>query len=326
MLPVVETVQGGLIKQGMPSLVFFTMLDPAMAYETVALATAWQKRHPGVQVILVDTRSNPEDVRAWVRREGVTVAVIADEDDAFEEAFDTNRLPILYLLDERGIIQDKIAGNSLERFIELDQVLSWAAAGDWDSVAAQRSEWLTVGEVPRRSLADVPLGQGAPTIVYHTSPFCDLCQRIVEEGLQEQLNAVAGDYPEVNFIILQIADTFDFEAFRGQVETFTALYGRAALPDVLLLAVERGRLPDVPAVPLPLAGWAENIRLINYTSHDANDPQRWWGQPLTPALMLFDSQGAYQGPLPIWEGPYSAQALEQVIRGFLELAEQSENE
>lgn len=320
-VPEVETVQGGMTEANTVSLIFFTVLDGSEgAYEVVALATAWQERHPGVQVILVDTRSDAEEVRVWVQQEDVQVAVVADANDAFEEAFDTNRLPILYLLDEQGMIQDKVVGNSLERFIELDQVLTWAETGDWERVTAQRSEWLTVGQVPARMLADVPLGQGSPTIVYHTSPFCDLCQTIAEGDLQTELNALAERYPNAAIVILESDANAnrDLEELRSYVKTYIELYGREAAPGPLLLAIERGRLPDARSLPLPQEEWAPNIRFVTYTPRDVNDPQRWWGQPLVPGLMLFDAQGAYQGPTPLWEGPYSASALTDFLAEFLQ--------
>jgi thiol-disulfide isomerase/thioredoxin len=321
-LPEVETVQGDVVATGVPSLVFFTMFDASdAAYEWVALAKAWQERHPGVQVLLVDTRTPAEEVRDWVQREGVEVPVIADADDAFEEAFDTNRIPILYLLDEQGVIQDKIMGSSLERFTAFDQVLSWAAEGAWEEVKAQRSDWLTVGQVPSRELPEVPLGQGGPTVVYHTNPFCPPCEQVAER-LQEELNAFAVSHPEVTIVILEedARAGFDLEALRELLESYVELYGREAAPGQLLLMVERGRIPvsEEEAATLPAEGWAPTIKLVTYMSGDANDPNRWWGQVFTPGLMVFDAGGAYRGPAPLWLAYYEASALVASMRELLD--------
>jgi hypothetical protein len=329
-LPVVETVQGSVTQRGVPTLVYFTRLDgrSGTSYEAVARAATWQQRHPEVQIVLVhraaqleDPYLNAEEARAWLLREGVEVKVVLDAEvgSAFREAFDTNRTPILYLLDEHGTIQDKVVGASLERYLMLDDVLAWAAAGEWEKVAAQRSETLSLGESPARALADVPLGQGRPTVIYHHSSGCPLCQTLVEAGLQAQLNAVAEAHPEARIVILE-PEPPSFEAWAEQVERYVALYGRAALPDPVLLALERGRFPDEAyAASTSLLGkpWAPNVTAIAYYDGDENDPQRWWGQPLTPGLMLFDNEGAYQGPAPVWEGPYTVNALVDLITVFL---------
>jgi hypothetical protein len=321
-LPEVETVQGDVVATGVPSLVFFTMFDASdAAYEWVALAKAWQERHPGVQVLLVDTRTPAEEVRDWVRREGVEVPVIADADDAFEEAFDTNRIPILYLLDEQGVIQDKIMGSSLERFTAFDQVLSWAAEGAWEEVKAQRPDWLEVGQQPRRSLADVPLGGGGPVVVYHTDPVCGPCQGMVA-GLQEALNAFVERYPEVRVFVVEgdarAARDLELKMIE-QLEAFVSLYGRDAAPAEMLLALERGRslYADVPVLELPEEGWAPNVTLVRYVPGDANDPLLAWGQVLTPGLMFFDAEGAYRGPAPLWLGPYSPEGLVSTLQRYV---------
>lgn len=319
-LPVVATVQGPPTQQGVPTLVVFTLLDGSeMAYEFAALAAAWQRRHPGVQILLVDTRSDPDTVRTWVRREQLTTPVVADADNAFAEAFDTNRLPIVYLLDGQGVIQDKVVGGDLARFIELDQLLSWAAAGKWEQVAAQRTEWLRVGEVPARRLADVPLGQGRPTVVYRTHPLCPPCQRVAE-GLQAELNRWAASYPDVDVVILEADVDQDraLQATTALLAEYIELYGREAVPGDLLLAVERGRFPDQAAVALPREGWAPNVTLITYMPGDANDTARWWGQVTTPGLMIFDAEGVYQGPDPLWLGPFEAPALMDAIVALID--------
>jgi hypothetical protein len=329
-LPVVETVRGSVTQRGVPTLVYFTRLDgrSGTSYEAVARATTWQQRHPDVQIVLVhlaaqleDPYANAEEARAWLLREGVEVKVVLDAEvgSVFRETFDTNRVPNLYLLDEHGTIQDKAAGASLERYLMLDKVLAWAAAGEWEQVAAQRSAWLSVGEVPARSLADVPLGQGRPTVVYHHSSGCPLCQTFVEAGLHPRLNAVAGAHPNARIVILE-PELPSFEAWVEQVERYAERYGRAALPDPVLLALERGRFPDEAyAASASLLGqpWASNVTAIAYHDGGENDPRRWWGQPLTPGLMLFDAEGAYQGPAPVWEGPYSVNALIEIMTSFL---------
>ncbi|ADI13886.1 Redoxin domain protein [Truepera radiovictrix DSM 17093] len=314
-LPEVETVQGDVIATGVPSLVFFTMLSNSVesAFEHAALATVWQERYPGVQVILVDTRSDAEEVRRWVQATGVEVSVVADADDAFEEAFDTNRLPILYLLDESGVIQDKIVGGDLGRLTEFNQVLAWAASRAWEKVVAQRSDWLVVGKAPYRELADVPLGGGHPTVVYHTDPLCSPCQEVAE-GLQRELNALTKRYPEVSIVILEVgAKAGDVEALHELLEGYVELYGREAAPAQLLMMVERGRLAGAETVQLPREGWAQNIKLVTYEPGDTNDPGRWWGQTPVPGLMVFDATGVYRGPAPLWLGPFRAEALREAI-------------
>jgi thiol-disulfide isomerase/thioredoxin len=317
MLPQVSTMQGEQVKRGVPTLVFFTLLGTHAnsAFEDIRMAKRWQERHPEVQILLVDGRTQSVALAAWIDAQGIDVAVVADEDGLFQEAFGVNLHPILFILDQSGMIRDKVLGRSLTRFIEIDAVLAWAATGAWERVDEQRLRPLRIGERPAHSLAGVELNADAPTVIYQTSPTCPPCQEIQQTGFQEAINTLAQTYPDVRLILLQ-SDT-PLEVMGGIAERYAEIYGREALPASLYLYLERGQEPDVIFEYLPEEGWAPNVHLVNYQEGTASDPVRWWGQTLTPNLMFFEAGGVYQGPAPIWEGPYSLDGLLEAIETFL---------
>jgi len=302
--PTLRTIQGKELKLNAPTVVLFTWFNTSRGYHDMVIAEAWQRRYPNLQIVAAGTQS-PEEVSSLVRRHGWQVPVVADPERQLVAAFELTMGGIVYLLDDAGIVRDKLVGRSYQRWLEFDAVLAWAASGEWERVRAQSMSPLLVGERPSFPLEALNnlLGE-RPLVVYHHLPGCEPCEHLHAEGLQEVLGRFAENHPEVHFIILQ--DVSSLNDLRPMIEAFVELYGEDSLPPNLLQVAQTDLSEDVGNIGASLYpdDLPPNVRLVNYFDGDTNDPARWWGRPFAPGIMVFDTEGRFVGPEPFWLGPY----------------------
>jgi hypothetical protein len=321
-LPSAKSLQGEAVAAPGPKLVIFTMVEGCDLCATLHLiADTWRRRYPALQVILVDTRTPAEAVAQWVQRERPAVPVVADADDRFEEAFDTNRVPLFYLLDAENVVRDKMMGFGYARYLAFDQQLERANEGRWSEVAQHAVAPPVLGEAaaPLASLAFAD----QPTVVYKSSSLCEPCREMLAEGLQAALNRLAEARPEVQWVVLEPErDAARLEGLYREIEAFMQRFGEAALPPETKEALQglteadlQGTDPN--AVFLPESGWHEAIRLLRYAPGSADDPAARWGVIFSPNVMVFAPGGRFLGPSPTWFGPYGVAALEEVVAQLL---------
>lgn len=314
-IPQVKSVQGHFITAGRPSVVAFAMVAGGESQEAFCrVAEAWQRRHPKLQVVVVDTRSRDAEIAEFVGSRQVTVPVVSDTNDIWEDAFDTNRVPIVYLVDSDGVIREKVSGFDPSRYVHFDRVLSWAEQGEWGKVEAQRSRPLKVGEAPA-PLSGVSITQGHPTIVLQTDPLCIHCESLVQEGIQDAINALGRKYPVARFIILERA--YSPHQIIQALREFAAIHGMAAVPRSTAALLDDGPVEWPQPQGFPRDGWVSNVHFVRYEPGGDGDPEKVWGQPLTPMLFLFGADGLLRSSPGPESGALTVGAIEETVEFFL---------
>ena len=164
---------------------------------------------------------------------------------------------------------------SLSRYADFDQVLSWAEAKQWDKIKDQRPQTLKVGSEVQ-SLGDITFPSDAATVIYQTSPTCDVCQELETEDFQRVFNALASEHPDTQFIILS-SDVSDeaLEQLRESLQQYTDLYGEQSVPPSYQYIATTGLIPpDVQVKQLSVSGWAPNINVVKYHDGSLNESVR----------------------------------------------------
>lgn len=318
-IPEAVSVQGDEIKVDEPTVVIFTMVEDCFYCSGVLpVAQTWHDRYTSLQVILVDTRNPHSTVREWA--DDTTVPLIHDE-NAFEDAFDTNRTPIIYLVDREGIVQDKVVGLQFHRILAFDEQLARANRDDWDAVADNS------GRAVQKGLQSVPLegmafGSSGQVVVYISNPYCISCLSVPDGEFQQLFSDFASSHPDTDFYFYEpklnseLGFTLTFPA--DTFDRYADAYGLEALPPLIQRFISTGIAPpDDPIVTLPDVGWPENVKLVRFESGSRADPATTWGYPFYPALLVFDQDGVFLGPTPYWSGndPYSlVMTVDQLLK------------
>ena len=320
-VPIGRTTSGEATPGSGPMVVIFTMVEGCVFCADIdAITEAWREAYPNLEFVLVDTRSAPEDIRAWASSHGLPI--VAD-DDSFEEAFDTNRTPILYLLDSANIVREKIIGFDVGELMRFAQILTYANAGQWAEVESRASEHLVYGVSPTKlisglgAVADVDL-----TVIYLHDSLCGACANIVTPDFQDVLNSWAEANTSTRIVLMEpeyIAHESGFsmpfdESFYME---FVDFYGWRPLPTAVRNVITEGQLPPGTDEPhhtwLPDSGWANNISVVRFPRGGDNDPRSLWGYSFQPGLIALDGEFRYVGPVPFWEGPYTGERLVLVL-------------
>jgi hypothetical protein len=322
-LPELMTVQGERIATDSASVVIFTMVENCQACERLHLiAESWQQRYPQLQILLVDTRNGSEVILDWQQSVQTTVPLIDDAEDVFLELFATNRVPVMYLLDEAGKVQDKQLGGNLAGLLRFDDSLYAANEGDWAAVSANALTPLIEGELAA-PLAGINFSGAETTVIVHHNPNVAMSQQLVEDDLLDTLNRLAKQFPEVHFIVLQPESGLDADI--ALYDAFISRFGEAAMPEETILQLRRLQSNPADAKQAAAAaeashytlaadsGWQDTVAVITYERGSTGDPTIVWGRDFTPGLTILGAAGEYLGPEPFWSGPYTSAALESFL-------------
>ena len=323
-LPEVETSTGETVRRGVPTVVVFVQVkNCSLCSATGYIVRSWIERYPNVQVVSVDTRSAKQAVEEWGREYGVPV--IHDAVDKFEDAFDTN-LVHAYLLNEQGVVVDRVRPLYREQWLALDHQLARANVGDWQAVADHVASLPVIGGVAR-SLPSVPLGTGRPTIVLSSDGFCYWCRELAA-GMARPINGYLEERPDVSVYLLEPSidsiasgfygtETHDYGA-REVYEEFADLYGEEAAGAEIMKYLNTGEVTgSLPNQLWPDTGLTGNVTVVRYEVGGPDDPTVAWGYGTKDmGVAVFDGDGRYLGPVPLFLGD-SARELVTTFRRLL---------
>ncbi|MBX3143335.1 MAG: hypothetical protein KF813_06250 [Trueperaceae bacterium] len=292
-----------------PTVVVFTVADGGSRWSTLLpVFEAWHDRYQSFQLVLVDTRSSPDVITA---RAAETSVPLVRDTGAFQEAFDTNRTPIAYLLDADGVLHDKMIGFAFDRVLAFDEQLARADREDWEAVAVNAVRPVQVGQVAE-PLTGMRFDGTGPSVVYISSPFCASCQEVPGGSFQQLISEYAVSRPEVRFYlyepVLDDSTGLTLPVPMDTLSRYAENYGAAALSPVLQEFLATGVAPmEEPVFTLPVDGWAENVTVVRFEPSSGSDPNAVWGYAFFPALLVFSPDGTFMGPTPYWDGsgPYS---------------------
>lgn len=305
-LPQSQTTAGQTVKRGVPTLVFFAkMLECSICEPLGDIAITWLEKYPNVQVIAVSFSSVKDAVVAWGEQYGVPI--VFDSDMAFMKAFDTN-LVFAYLLDEQGVVHDKVRPVYFQQWIALDRQLERANRGDWQAVDENAVALPPVGSVARGT-PGVPLQTGAPALVLVGDGYCSYCRELLSEGLQKDLNDLAAAVPDLRIYLLEPSKESIASGFNGTpkhaygarevLEEFVGLFGERAAGEEVMTYLRTGELTYALPTPVwPDTGWPQNTTVIRYAVDGPDDPVRAWGyvEKSMPGMLVFDGEGRFLGP------------------------------
>lgn len=300
-----------------PALVVFTRLVPcSITCEGLHhVLTVWADDYPEIGIYVVSLRNTEDELRALAAGRHTPYLLFADSDGVWEAEFQTNLDLTMFLVDEQGIVRTRFHGLDPQRIISLDRIMALAAAGRWEEVDELAERPLQVGRppAPPQGLAITP---GQPTIVYFTDSNCIHCSDLIEQGLQDAINALASQYPRVRFVIMDRQYPRRVWDVYGD---YVARFGANGLPEFLrqwLQSIDPES--EIHLTELPSEGWQPNVEVIRYVPGDANDPGLKWGKHGTPDLAFFDEQGRFVGPDPFWmPGAFSPFAVATAMEQFI---------
>lgn len=307
-LPEAVTVHGHSTESGVPSVVVFTMVEGCRFCDAVAeIGEAWIERYPGLQLILVDTRNSRSVVEAWAAEHGLDI--VHDADDEFEEAFDTNRVPVVYLLDGKGIVRDKAVGPDHQRWITLDDQLARANQGDWEGVERHAAVPPVLGRVSA-PLPSVPVGAERPVVFLVGDRYCDMCRELVASGLQAAINELIADHIGLEVFVFEpdaaSLGAGGFYGIREVYQEYIARFGIEAAEEPIVRYARTGETlgEEMPPPVWPDDGWSEGVHVLRYQVGGLDDPAVTWGYNFKPGLLVFDGEGRYLGPTPFFSGNF----------------------
>lgn len=312
--PLVQTVTGETIKKGVPTVVIFAKVKGCPLCEAVPeIATSWIRKYQNLQVFVVETSSPRVTVEAWAQEHDVPI--VFDADSSFKDAFETN-LTLLYLLDESGMVRDKVRPNSRRQWVDFDHQLARADSGDWQAVDDNVVALPVIGGVARSSPV-VPLGTGAPALVIVGDGYCSFCREIVSSGLQKAVKRLLDEQPDMGVYLLEpslesIAEGFyGFAPYvdygpRAVFAEYAELFGEEAAGADIMNYLSTGEPPKgmfVPTTVWPDDGWADGVSIVRYEVGGPDDPVTTWGYGEKDfGVLVFDGEGRYLGPAPFFTG------------------------
>lgn len=307
-----QSLQGTQFQSGYPSVIIFYRMIPCDACNSYfEVAETWRQRYPNLQTIIVSPRSDINLLNELITANGIVVPIFPDVDETWMKSLDVNIQSVFFLVDDSGVVRAKMIGIDPGRWVGFDTILQWANDGDWERVDEESLRPLIVGREPK-PLSGANLSQDQPTVVYHYDARCYICNRLQEDGLAFELNTLALNNPNVQFIIFEPKYP---QTPRDTYLNFATTFGSGAVPDSVV---------DWESdEPLQLTGFTlvqnlPNVRVIGYESGSSSDPGMVWGQIGLPGLMLFDRNGNFAGPAPYWNGPFNVGSFRNTVEAFLE--------
>lgn len=315
-MPEVATVNGISIRNAVPTVVVFTMVEGCGFCAAVPeIASAWIQRYPNLQIVLVDTRNSREAVESWSRIHALDI--VSDELDEWEDTFDTNRVPVVYLLDENGVVFDKAVGPDHLRWTTLDDQMERANRNEWEAVKRHAAAPPAVGKVSV-SLPSAEVGAGWPVVILVGDVYCSSCRDLVASDLQTALNDLVASHEGLHAYLYEPdVESLGAAGFYGRREVYQeylARFGEDAADEVIVRYATNGELLDEEMPPLvwPEGGWAEGVNVVRYQVGGPDDPAVVWGYNFKPGLLVFDGEGRYLGPTPFFAASFGYDVINVV--------------